>query len=614
MTLYTDALQTLQRWQHSGWIRAVDLQFGRFVAQQQPVQPQLVLLAALVSQQLAVGNVCLPLARLKVASDWPAELAAELDTLQAIDWQPDGLLLGQGLQATLLVMDQQRVYLYRYWQHEMRVYQALLQRTAPVINDRGLLQQHLDQLFDATDQQPDWQQVAAALALRHSLAVISGGPGTGKTTTVTKILALYISQQLAQGITPRIKLAAPTGKAAARLSESISKAKQQLALPDTDSGLIPDQASTLHRLLGVRQGSIEFKHDVSNPLHLDLLLVDEASMVDLPMMSRLLQALPEQSRLILLGDRDQLASVEAGSVLGDICAWPGALHYSEACTEYLNQQCRLGADVRLMPAEQMPPAIADCLAMLRHSYRFSHDSGIGLLARAVNQGQPADVRELLSQPPADLDYKPLQEDSFQSAVQAVVEFHSSLLKQGGTDSAEAFLEQLPTLQLLCALREGPFGVSGLNQRVREGLVARGHVRGESPWYRGRPVMITRNDARLGLYNGDIGVAWPDENGQIKVWFPTSQGLRGLLPSRLPAHDTVYAMTVHKSQGSEFDHVYLLLPTEAQALLSRELLYTGITRAKGKLTLVAAEKTLLSATQQPIIRWGGLAERLWGPIR
>ncbi|MDF2181996.1 exodeoxyribonuclease V subunit alpha [Neptuniibacter sp. CAU 1671] len=603
-------LAVLTQWQRQGYLRLLDLEFARLVADHARNQHGLPTLAALVSHQLSAGNVCLPLAYLKESSHWPAELVAPLSALGEKVWQPDGVVLSDGSQPSLLVLDEGRVYLYRYWHYEVEVSKAILQRAQPLACDMGLLQKGLGELFPAGDETPDWQKVAAGLSLQHAFTVISGGPGTGKTTTVTKILALYIQQQLAAGLSPQIRLAAPTGKAAARLSDSIARAKNALHLSEQVRALIPEDASTLHRLLGVQQGTIEFKHNRHNPLALDLLLVDEASMIDLPMMYRLLQAMPPQGRLILLGDRDQLASVEAGSVLGDICAWPQTLAYSSAQTDLLNRLCRLEPGSALQADEKNNVLIRDCLSLLWKSYRFSAGSGIGRLAQAVNLGDLEGVLELISDPPEDLTLATLGEQQLSQLLERVIEFHVHLLSDDLSTGPEVFLDRLEQLQVLCALREGPLGVSGLNQRIREGLVSRGVIRGDHLWYRGRPVMITRNDARLGLYNGDIGVVWPDAEGNSKVWFPQAQGLTGFLPSRLPEHETVYAMTVHKSQGSEFDHVVLVIPAEAPDILTRELLYTGITRAKKQLSLIANRVSLERATSQPVLRWGGLADRLW----
>lgn len=606
-------LSTLKNWSDQGLIRAVDHQFAKLFSgiQDDALPDSHILLAALVSHELAAGNVCLPVRfLLDPAGHWPAEM---LPVIEEYDWSDIQLypeLLGNGEQPTPLILDQQRLYLYRYWQYEVEVAEQVQLRAQRTDIDGAELQQSLDELFPAlTDStETDWQKVAAAIAVQKRFAVISGGPGTGKTTTVIKLLALYLRQKLAQGQKAQIKLAAPTGKAAARLSESISSAKERLNLDEDLVSLIPGEATTLHRLLGVIPNSIQFRHDRSNPLHLDMLVLDEASMVDLPMMARLLAALPENACLVLLGDRDQLASVEAGSVLGDICSWPGELLYSDQQTQAL-------VNLGCLPAESnnsgIQTGIADCLSLLRKSYRFDEHSGIGFLARAVNAGDSRNFLEIVNQGFSDLNVMPLNRESYEQMLQRAVSFYTQLSRKIRDGLAiDAVLSELTNFQLLCALREGPYGVGGLNKRIREGLQSRGLVPEEGNWYTGRPVMISQNDAALNLFNGDIGITLPDESGRLKVWFQQNGELCSYLPSRLPEHETVYAMTIHKSQGSEFTQVVLLLPADDLPVLSRELLYTAITRARKSLEIYAPNQLIKLAIERKTERSGGLVERLW----
>lgn len=604
-------LQTLQQWSRLGMIRSVDFQFAKLIASTShgSVPDHLVLLAALTSHQLAEGNVCLPLSHLDNPEKfWPEDVAQLIKQVwNAVQPYPD--ILGTGEIVSPLVMDQQRIYLYRYWRYEVEVAEQLLQRAKPVATDKQLLKKSLSELFPQSSgsTEIDWQQIAAAVAVQKRFSVISGGPGTGKTTTVIKLLVLYIQQMLAQGKSINIHLAAPTGKAAARLSESISAAKLRLGLDDAIADLIPTEASTLHRLLGVIPNRVDFRHNQNNPLHLDLLVLDEASMIDLPMMARLLAALPEQSRLVLLGDRDQLASVEAGSVLGDICSWPRELGYSDQQVAGLSDLCGSSS----IPQMDSEHGFSDSLCLLRKSYRFDENSGIGYLARAVNQGDAHAVRSVIAQGYTDIEVQPLSQHSYESMIQQVTDVYTALFRsaiQGTTQ--KQLLDELSEFQLLCALREGPYGVTGLNRRIEDALRSRGMIRVDSTWYVGRPIMITRNDNALSLFNGDIGITLPDETGRLKVWFEQNGELRSFLPSRLPEHETVYAMTVHKSQGSEFDHVILLLPPGDMPVLSRELFYTGITRAKTRLSVYAQTKTIEQATNKRTERSGGLKGRLW----
>lgn len=449
------------------------------------------------------------------------------------------------------------------------------------------------------------QKLAAATAAARPFAVISGGPGTGKTTTVAKLLAILVETGLQQGKAPAIRLVAPTGKAAARLTESIGSALQALDLAPEVVTAIPTEAGTLHRLLGVIPGRSQFRHHKGNPLHLDLLVVDEASMVDLPMMARLLDALPKSARLILLGDKDQLASVEAGAVLGDICSFIsqgislGQADWLSRQTGYRLQGLPIGAPVR------------DSLCLLAKSWRFDKHSGIGQLARACNDGDVAALEAVWGQGFKDISLHPWVGDAYEGLIAQGVEGYGAYLKAAreGQDPAAVF-KAFNGFQILCALRDGPFGVEGLNQRLELALSRAGLIQRDGDWYAGRPVMVVRNDHGIGLYNGDMGLCLPDDTGRLKVWFEQPDGsLRSLLPSRLPPHETVYAMTIHKSQGSEFAHTVLVLPDSPSPLLTRELVYTGITRAKARLALYGDRALLAQAVRKKTERYSGLAQRL-----
>ena len=414
---------------------------------------------------------------------------------------------------------------------------------------------------------------------------------------------------------PAIKLVAPTGKAAARLTESIGAAVQSLAVEKTVKEHIPTQSSTIHRLLGSIPNRVEFRHNRDNPLHLDVLVVDEASMVDLPMMARLLDAMPPHAKLILLGDRDQLASVEAGAVLGDICSFSDQ-GYSQEQGQVLS---RLTGYRLEATRSGRPAAVADSLCMLRKSYRFHARSGIGQLARAINAGQPYQVEKVWQQGYRDIHHYPLNTDNYQTLINMAVTFYRDYLDaiDGRRPPAEV-LKAFSRVRLLCALREGDFGVAGLNQRIERGLARLGKITpGDETWYAGRPVMITRNDHGLGLYNGDIGIAMRDpepdpQTGEyrLRVYFDMPDGsIRGVLPSRIPEHETVYAMTIHKSQGSEFADTLMVLPADYSPILTRELVYTGVTRAKEKLYLFAPQEIINRAVRLRTERASGLAQLL-----
>ncbi len=606
-----------------------------------------------------------PLAEYQQADYWLALLQHSAEVQQA-DAEPQA---PKGASAKPLVLQYGRLYLHRYWSYERQIalyfaqtqplevypaeqvahyiqqlfnpdWQSLLslkQSYAPaqighfvqqyldVIDANSLSEQSLQRLLELDQPQSlaawvadlppslriNWQQLAAIQACYQPRLVISGGPGTGKTTTVTRLLALLQQLQLAVSkplLT--IRLVAPTGKAAARLSESIISAKGQLHCSEQARASVPEQASTIHRLLGVIPGRAEFRHHADNPLNLDMLVVDEASMIDMPLMFKLLQALPKQARLILLGDKDQLASVEAGAVLGDLCRFIDH-GYSAQLVDILQRSS--GFALAAYTSDQ-PLAIADKLCLLRKSYRFAAHSGIGQLAQAVNQGRSEQALQLLDGEYSDLRHQPLNQQSYQGLIDEAVQAYRpylEALKQGL--AMEQVFAYFHDFQLLLALRQGELGVSGLNQRIEAQLHAQGLINRPSQdtslWYAGRPVMIEQNDHEQQLYNGDIGICAVDQQGQLMVVFESADGLRWLLPSRLPAHQSVYAMTVHKSQGSEFKQVAMLLPPTAQGLVNRELLYTAITRAKSAFSLYADADSITMACRNKTQRRSGLVESL-----
>ena len=634
--------EALALWVELGWLRQLDRHFAIFLAERDPGDdPLLWLAAALASHQVGRGHVCLSLSRVleapRSALSLPP-LEEGNDAAQAVVL-PESLLEGvtpqrwvavlaassivalageaSGL-ATPLVLDGERLYLRRYWQAESGVAAHLRQRLGQPLAVADELAEQLAALFAGNQREgddPDWQRVACALALRQRLTIISGGPGTGKTTTVTRLLALLQQQSLARdGEALRIRLAAPTGKAAARLSESIAGAVGRLEVPATVRDAIPQEAQTLHRLLGARPDTRHFRHHAEAPLSLDLLVVDEASMVDLEMMAALLEAMPADARLILLGDKDQLASVEAGSVLGDLCAGAGVgdgVGYSEPLRDYL--QAVAGEP---LPAATQTNPLADHVAMLRKSFRFRADSGIGALARAANAGDGRGFVQALKGGFEDLATLDIDATAFERAVVAGYRELFEALRAGASPSAIRALQS--RFQVLCALRRGPWGVEGLNERIARALWQQGWISRTDGWFAGRPVMVTHNDPQLGLYNGDLGLTLPDEGGRLRVCFPQGDGVRQVLPSRLDAAATAFAMTVHKSQGSEFEHVLFALPARANPIVTRELIYTGITRARSRLTLALAqpqsrggsdERMLRDAVARRVVRDSAIAERL-----
>ncbi|TMP55085.1 exodeoxyribonuclease V subunit alpha [Pseudoalteromonas sp. S1612] len=517
----------------------------------------------------------------------------------------------------------QRLYFSRLAGYEQTLAQRLLTMSERQLNiDNAVLAQLLTRYFpDDPSIDIDWQKVACAIAATKGFSVITGGPGTGKTTTVTKLLAIL--QSLYKAAPLSIKLVAPTGKAAARLTESILGAKNKLSeIPADINALIPQSAQTIHRLLGVKPFTNKFRHDKSNPLHVDVLIIDEASMVDLSLMAKLIEALPDHARLILLGDKDQLASVDTGSVMSDLCqglVLGQTPRYSKVRCEQLNTLCFNGA-VKLNAQSQSEFKLADCIAFLQHSYRFDAKSGIGQLALAVNTNNRGILNYVEQQSSEghfsdiilDYDFVSTPIEKLVNSAASHYANYLTLIAQGA--SVAQVHAAFASYQLLAAVREGDYGVNSLNQRIERVLQQQGliSVNPNQRHYIGMPIMVSQNDYQLKLFNGDIGILMPDDSGQLKAVFIDEQGNeRAFSPARLPAHDKVYVMTIHKSQGSEFSYTAMVLPPLKQASIgiNRQLVYTGITRAKQTFELVADKKVLQLAMGKSVSRASGLYERL-----
>ncbi|TSE30993.1 RecBCD enzyme subunit RecD [Tepidimonas thermarum] len=659
-----DALHVwLERGLASGEWRAVDADFARFGAQCAPQAPVAALLAsACLSRRVGDGHVCLDLDALSASAGpcerWLAQCWRDDPTsLDAPGWIGDGDVL------TPLVRQGARLYLWRHWASEQAVARALAHRlqNPPPVPHANALRPWIEALFgpvpaspSPTSPAPDWQRLACALATRTSLFVLTGGPGTGKTTTVVRLLALLQGLAIQQGRRPlRIGLAAPTGKAAARLDQSIGAAIDHLpwlALPlDADQSAtlrahLPARAQTVHRLIGRHSDGTGARHDARHPLWLDWLVIDEASMIDLELLHDTLQALPAHTRLVLIGDRDQLASVEAGSVLAHLCARARDGHYTPALADWA-----CAATGQTIPAALQDPAgepLDQAVVMLRHSRRFDARSGIGRWAAAVNAGNVDELQALLQRPAADVAVlMPAAPADARGDTAAQHAWRGVLLpawaellrhlRQGPADDSPAALDHWARtalalhggVQVLCALREGPWGVRGINARLVQLLRAEGLLPAEvtSPdgWYAGRPVLVTRNAPELGLMNGDLGLVLPlpaprGAPAAAVRWraaFAAPDlpgGVRWALPGQLAHLETAFALTVHKSQGSEFDHVLLALPPDPDnPILTRELLYTGITRARQRLTLLlpGGPHALLAAARRHTQRDGGLRDAL-----
>lgn len=660
-----DLLLLLTRWVERGWLRALDKAFVAFLHELALEDDPLVLLAAaLTSHQLGHGHVCLDLFETLKEPDFALSLPPEGDVQGGAMLLPSQLLgsldgahwckvlAASNLVALAadsrdnvrdrpLVLSGKRLYLRRYWAYERRIDLSLRERLTEHESTPIDLLQRLTGLFGPARPGDviDWQKLACALATRSAFSIVTGGPGTGKTTTVVRLLALLQAPAVEAGMPLRIRLAAPTGKAAARLTESISQQVRTLKVTEDVREKIPSDVTTVHRLLGSRPGTRHFRHHAGNRLPLDVLVVDEASMIDLEMMANLLDALPAHARLVLLGDKDQLASVEAGAVLGDLCRDAEAGWYSPQTRQWLEavsgESLQAGG---LQEDTQGAHPLAQQVVMLRHSRRFGEGSGIGQLARWVNQQQPEEARKLLSARSHDDVYAlSLKGEQDRTLERLLLEGHgegpqgyrhyltllrkqrppldSPLDDSSWTDWAREVLQAFDAFQLLCAVRKGPWGVEGLNQRVTEALLRARLIESDQQWYEGRPVLMTRNDYGLGLMNGDIGIALklPEQEGHgkqvLRVAFPRNDGqggVRFVLPSRLNDVETVYAMTVHKSQGSEFAHTALILPDALNPVLTKELIYTGITRAKDWFTLIESRAGVFEeAVKRRVKRLSGL---------
>ena len=541
-----------------------------------------------------------------------------------------------------IVLSHGRLYLRRYYQFEQELKQVVATRrmissqvtadnahngpidVEQVKNIIAALFPELATQLEAGNSEIDWQAVAVANAMNKDFAIIAGGPGTGKTYTVTKLLAALVmlasddlnEQASEENSLPRIALVAPTGKAAQRLSESITDAVKGFRGKIDDKVLdrIPEQAQTIHRLLGVIPEQVNFRHHQENLLAIDILLIDEVSMVDLPMMTRIFRALPASTKVILLGDADQLPSVAVGSVLADFAPRPHPgysvdnYHYLAQVTGYQT----LTQDSKSTNKDGQY-SNADCVTFLMKSRRFDGEGAIGRMANCVIKGQYQESWKLLQQSEAAGDDKQLSllSGDIETWLAPLVKQYYLPLSQCD-NIAEAFA-LLAKFRILSSTRKGPQGVENLNALVidilrDQGAISANRFDSNYTLYPSQPIMISENDYRLGVFNGDVGLLWRNKQGHLMAVFENAQGdYDWILPSRLPKFDTVYAMTIHKTQGSEFNHVAMVLPEQKDnKLLSRELLYTGITRAKQQLSIASNQQVWQTGVSQQVKRHSGLA--------
>ena len=660
-----DWLAAFERLADVGLLRRLDSALAAFVAEQDAeAQPALLVATAVLAQMEGRGHSCLPLAGwVKNPNEilaWPKEAANLQLSLweqlpQALaDWlpalrrsplvrvvPPGGASIDAGQPLVLLDGPEPLLYLRRYWDYERSVAAHITQRTAADAQalDEPLVRDWLRRLFPSPAQGMDWQKLACALALRGRMSVITGGPGTGKTYTAARLLALLFATA-PDAAQLRVALAAPTGKAAARLKQSIDTSLLELkdaVGADLDLEALVKRmgaARTLHSLLGARPDTRRFAHHAGHPLDVDVLIVDEASMIHLEMMAALLQALPPTARVILLGDKDQLASVEAGAVLGDLCRDAQQGHYAAETAAYAERVTGQAVPATFWAATQALP-LGQHTVMLRESRRFG--GPIGQLALAVNAGDAPGAMALLrtqTQSGSNAELWAREGGDVEAVVRSAVQgrgqaasyaAYAQALAQGRGQRfaleaehqqwVRTVLAAFDRYRLLCAVREGPWGVAGLNRAVEQALHSQGAIRKEGEWYLGRPVMVTRNDAQLGVFNGDIGMALPSfaDPARLRVYFLQGEHLHHVSTARLAHVETAFAMTVHKSQGSEFEHTALVLAAQGGSVLSRELVYTGITRARKAFSLWSEVPGLLvSAMGSPTQRSSGLLGFLANP--
>ncbi|MBB5445890.1 MULTISPECIES: AAA family ATPase [unclassified Paraburkholderia] len=628
------------------------------------------------SRATAEGHVCVPLPTL--ARRFDASSAEVRAALLASGMASDGAAdAPDGTDAATLrplVIDAQgRLYLARYYDYERRLAHALVAhatgeaRSANAGADTApaALRERLLRYFGPSkDDDVDWQRVAAVMALSGRLTIVSGGPGTGKTTTVVGVLACLLDARTDL----RIALAAPTGKAAQRMQEALLARAGDL--PPELAARLPQTSHTLHRLLGSGPGG-RFRHHRDNPLPYDVVVIDEASMIDVAMATLLLDAIGPQTRLVMLGDKDQLAAVEAGAVFAELSARPTlsagglrrvaqALDIDEArlaralprassevdeaplddffvppealqtfelptsgdlfgdnVTSATDEQ----ADRDMRSANQRNP-LADCVVWLERNYRFGLESPIGRLSVAIRNGSPSAALDVLQIDPTEVCAAALHEDAHTTLAERTTArlaggfapYADALARALAVDTPDPvpLFDALNRFRILCATRLGPRGVDQVNAAMAAEVrrAAGVTLAVGAQWFAGRPVMVTRNDYALGLFNGDIGIALPGAGGALRVYFRTGDGgVRAVSPAALPPHDTAFALTVHKSQGSEFEHAVLVLPSAFSRVLSRELVYTAITRARERVEVIGARAVLAQAIATPTQRDSGLAARI-----
>lgn len=595
----------------SGWITLYERELLEFLTREYGPLPQSVETAVVFSSLfLRAGHVCLPLDQ--SPKQWIRQLDIDTRTQKAedirnidideiLDFPASGTPADNGNQ--LFILEDKQFYIRRYWYYEKIVAQRLIELTSYSLEIHSVpkAQKILKQLFPENNSDGmNLQKIAAALSIVKKFLLISGGPGTGKTTTVSRILA-FILQMADKPL--RIALASPTGKAAAHMAQALHDELKDLHLEPELKSSIPDEAKTLHRLLAPTEQRGLLPPAEKKKLPYDLIIIDEASMMDLTLMYRLVINIEKDTRLIMLGDKEQLSSVEAGSILGDICR-KQKNQFTSATVTLLK---KMGIADPLPTGDQ--DKLDDCILYLTKNYRFTADSGIAMLAEAIRDSTVDRIEDILySSDKPDLEYYPFQYsvEGFQLIFNEMLD---SLDRCEGK-SPEEMLRVWSDSVWLTVLRNGPFGTDALNYMIEENLIRNRKIRPKKGWYTGRPVLVTRNDYTLGVFNGDLGVCTMKPDASPWITFVKKEGETKQIPAyRLQDFEPGYVLTVHKSQGSEFRNVTLLLPHADTPVFTKELLYTAVTRAKKSFKLYGNPEILQLGSERKTVRYTGLGDKI-----
>ncbi|WMY94786.1 MAG: exodeoxyribonuclease V subunit alpha [Arsenophonus sp.] len=599
----------------------LDIRFAMYLTKEK--NPLLLLVFSLLSAANRLGDICLFIDKINSSNLFQGREGREIEIALKL-WESAGapnsnkiyfelkksyaVADAEKMEIKPLILSKNKLYFQRMWFDEGLVANFFSQDTLEKV-DEVKLATILNRIFFPSKIY-DWQKIAIAVALTSRIAIISGGPGTGKTATVAYLLVTLVKLLICEKLI--IKLVAPTGKAAFRMTEMLGKILLNLDLSSKEYTVMPKRATTIHQLLGAQQNTKLLRYHKNNLLLLDVLIVDEASMINMSMMARLIEALPKKARVIFLGDKDQLSSVEAGAVLSDLCHFT-KFGYSRKKVKQLMKIT--GYDLSKFILDN-GLKVNDKICFLKKSYRFHRTSGIAQLATAVNQKNIISIKRLLRESRKDIAFYSIKTSiQYNQLILDAVNFYRNYFNtiKTGLDYSDIF-NAFDNYRLLCALRDGPYGVIGLNNKLEEALYRLGIIRLlDNTWknYEGRPIMITKNDPSLELFNGDIGILLLDSTKALKVYFQLPNGsVKKISLNRLSHYETAFVMTVHKSQGSEFQHVALALPPDFISIVNRQLIYTAITRAKKQIIIYADKNVFIESIMISNKRCSGLTERLF----